>query len=188
MSLPLSIDASFKRYRTAGYSPIKATWMCVLKCLKRAVILYVLNSLINQSQSFDTIRILGGMLCTLLSTSSRLLLRLWTSEFSGSSLHAGLASRSRSHESMESAFRVQSESECVSCVGLVSLCSLDLTGSFLRSLLHCRLSCGGSCSVTGSLQSTWPRLDVRWDIRGLEERVTMDCSMGAQVESIATSM
>ena len=48
--------------------------------------------------------------------SPRLLLRLWTGEFSGCSLHAGLASRSRSHESMEGAFRVQSESECVSCI------------------------------------------------------------------------
>lgn len=54
------MNGAFKRYQLDGCSPLKATWMCTLKCLKRALILYLLNFLINRSQSFETMRILGG--------------------------------------------------------------------------------------------------------------------------------
>ena len=60
ISLRISINSAFRRNLKEGYSPLKATWLCVWKCFKRAVILYLLTWLINESHSFKTIRYLGG--------------------------------------------------------------------------------------------------------------------------------
>ena len=113
MSLPLSMNGAFKRYQLDGCSPLKATWKCTLKCLKRALILYILNFLINQSQSFETVRILGGfhLLLPSLILSSCLFLRVWTHQLARSSLHAGLVQGKRIHQSMDRAFHVQRRSQ-----------------------------------------------------------------------------
>ena len=47
ISLRISINSAFRRNLKEGYSPLKATWLCVWKCFKRAVILYLLTWLIN---------------------------------------------------------------------------------------------------------------------------------------------
>ena len=60
ISLRLSIRGSFNRFLKEGHSPLRSTFKCLRKCLKRAVILYLLTWLINQSTSFKTIRFLGG--------------------------------------------------------------------------------------------------------------------------------
>lgn len=91
MSLPLSMNGAFKRYQLAGCSPLKATWKCTLKCLRRALILYVLNFLINRSQSVETMRILGGFpFSDAFTSSSRLFLRFWFRQLARSPLYAGL--------------------------------------------------------------------------------------------------
>ena len=68
ISLRISINSAFKRNLKEGHSPLKATWLCVWKCFKRAVILYVLTWLINESHSFRAIRYLGGGVASLHSS------------------------------------------------------------------------------------------------------------------------
>ena len=175
MSLPLSMNGAFKRYQLDGCSPLKATWKCTLKCLKRALILYVLNFLINQSQSFETVRILGGfhLLLPSLILSSCLFLRVWTHQLARSSLHAGLVQGKRIHQSMDRAFHVQRRSQRSPhvCFCVPFFCfRLDL-----------------SQIGTGPLQSLWRLLAVLSAILAPVGTEMMACSAIAPAEFTATS-